>query len=108
MAVEGTAAVGLLGRVDVLPDLGDNGCSEGHVRDEVAIHDIDVQPVGALCDGVGAGLTQGREVGGEDRGRYYRGGSHCYGEYGSSKTVCVRLVCFGVDKEAKRWWAEWC
>lgn len=45
MAVKGTPAMGLGWTVDMRPDLGDNGGSEGDVRDEVAVHDVDMEPV---------------------------------------------------------------
>lgn len=50
VAVKGTLSEGLGWPVHMRPDLGDDGCAKGHVGDEVAVHDIDVQPIGALCD----------------------------------------------------------
>ena len=35
--------------VDARPDLGDDGGAEGHVGYEVAVHDIDVDPVAAVA-----------------------------------------------------------
>lgn len=52
VAVEGALSVSLSGLLDVWADLGDNGCSEGDVGDEVAVHDIHVQPVCSMADGV--------------------------------------------------------
>ena len=55
MAVEGACSFGGGGAVDMRPDLADDGVAEGNVGDEVAVHDVDVQPVGALGHGGAAG-----------------------------------------------------
>lgn len=76
VAVKGAATMGLLGRLNVPPDLGYDGGTKGDVWHKVSIHNVDVKPVGALRDGVGACLTKGSEVGGEDARGYYRGRRH--------------------------------
>lgn len=77
MAVEGAGGVGGYGAVDVRADLGDNGGAEGDVRHEVAIHDVDVQPLRAiLLDGARALCAQVGEVRGEDGGRNDGGRRH--------------------------------
>ena len=58
------------------PDLADDGVAEGNVGDEVAVHDVDVQPVGALGHGGAAGEAEGSEVGGEDGGGEFGGWGH--------------------------------
>lgn len=50
VAVKGALSKGLGWPVHMRPDLGNNGRAKGHVGDEVAVHDINVQPIGTLCD----------------------------------------------------------
>ena len=69
-------AVRRIGPLDVRPDLRDDGGAEGQVRDEVAVHDVDVHPVAAPFDAVAAAGAQAGKVGGEDGGRYDGGGGH--------------------------------
>lgn len=45
MTVKGAPAMGLSWTVNVRPDLGDHGSSEGDIRDEVTVHDVDMEPV---------------------------------------------------------------
>lgn len=66
MAVKGALAKGLGGPVDVRTDHCDNGSAECHVGDKVAVHNVDVEPVCAMADGVRAGLAQGTKVGREN------------------------------------------
>lgn len=54
VAVKGALAKSIGGPVDMGADLGDNGSSKGNVGHKVTVHDIDMQPVCALPDGVGA------------------------------------------------------
>lgn len=54
--------------VDVRADLGDDGSAKCDVGDEVAVHDVDVEPVCALGYGAGAFFAQVGKVGGEDGG----------------------------------------
>lgn len=79
MAVEGAARAGLEWAVDASADLRDDGTPDGHVRHEVAVHDVDVEPVGALLHLLGAVMAQVGEVGaqdggGDDGGRRHGGG----------------------------------
>lgn len=76
MAVEGAFAFWGSGPVDVGPDFGDDGRAEGDVRDEVSVHDVDVQPVCALGNGGGAGEAEGGEISREDAGGYFGEGRH--------------------------------
>jgi hypothetical protein len=52
VAVEGALSVGLGGLLHVWADLGNDRCSEGDVGNEVAVHDVHVQPVCSMADGV--------------------------------------------------------
>lgn len=52
VAVKGALSKGLGRLLYVRADLGDDGCSEGDVGDEVAVHDVHVQPVCSMADGV--------------------------------------------------------
>lgn len=45
MTVKGAPAMGLSWTANVRPDLGDHGSSEGDIRDEVTVHDVDMEPV---------------------------------------------------------------
>lgn len=47
-------------------NLGDDRRAKCDIGDEVAVHDVHVQPVRAMTDGVGACLAQGAKVGAED------------------------------------------
>ena len=62
--------------MDVRSDLADDGVPEGDVGDEVSVHYVDVQPVGAGGDGGAAGGAEGGEVRGEDGGGDDGGGRH--------------------------------
>lgn len=52
VAVEGALSIGLGWPLNVRADLGDDGSAKGDVRNEVAVHDVYVQPVCAVADGV--------------------------------------------------------
>ena len=57
MAVE-SSFVSRPGRfLDMGSDLGDDGGTEGHVGDEVTIHDVNMEPVGTLFDSGGTGIS---------------------------------------------------
>ena len=66
VAVEGALSVGLGGLLDVWANLGDDGCSKGDVGDKVAVHNVDVQPVCSMADGVRASLAERAKVGAQD------------------------------------------
>lgn len=68
MAVKGALAVGLGGTGNMGANLGHDGGTKGHVGDEVAVHDVDVQPVGSLGNLGRAFAAQGAEVGTQDGG----------------------------------------
>jgi hypothetical protein len=50
MAIKRALPIRLRWPVDVRADLCDDGRAKGDVGDKVAVHDVDVQPVGALLD----------------------------------------------------------
>ena len=99
MAVKGASAKCLGGLVDVASDRGDHGRSKGDVGDKVAVpisavstrshmmrdssameahlHDVDVQPVGALLHGASAVMAELSKVSRQDGGRDDGLGSHC-------------------------------
>lgn len=66
MTIESPFAHGSGRSIDTFPDLCYDWGSEGHIWDEVTIHDIDVKPVSSALDGVNAFLTQVSEVCGQD------------------------------------------
>lgn len=66
VAVEGTLRAGLEWPVDTAADLRDDGASDGHVGDEVAVHDVDMEPVGAFLHLLRAIMAEVCEVGAED------------------------------------------
>lgn len=68
MAVEGAAGTGFERAIDASADLGDYWTSDSHVWDEVAVHDIDVEPIGALLHLLGAVMAEVSEVGAENGG----------------------------------------
>lgn len=76
MAVECPPAAGLSWALHVSPDLADDGSSNGHVRDEVTVHDVYVQPVGTLRHLGGAFAAQGGEVCAQNGRRDNGGRSH--------------------------------
>lgn len=57
-------------------DLAHDGRAKGDVWYKVAVHDVDVDPVAVNAHEFGAGVAQGREVGGEDGGGDDGGGRH--------------------------------
>lgn len=66
MAVECPYISRLFGLLDVRSDFRDDGSAKGHVGDEVAVHDIDVQPVRAFLHDAGAGISKSGEVAAEN------------------------------------------
>ena len=52
MAIKGSLAELLVGLVDVGTDHGDYRSAKGHVGYKVAVHNIDMEPVSAVADGV--------------------------------------------------------
>lgn len=48
VTVEGPSPAFLVRPGAVRADVGDDGGADGHVGDEVAVHDVDMEPVGAL------------------------------------------------------------
>jgi len=46
----------------------DDGWAEGDVVDEVAVHDIEVHPVGTRVDGASGFICYTAKIGGEERG----------------------------------------
>lgn len=99
MAVKGASAKSLGGLVDVASDGGDDGRSKGDVGDKVTVpistvstpsrmvtespameahlHDVDVQPVGALLHGASTVMAERSKVSRQDGGRDDGLGSHC-------------------------------
>lgn len=80
MAVEGTLRAGLEWPVDAATDLRDDGATNGHVGDEVAVHNVNMEPVGALLHLRSAVMAEVGEVGaengrGNDGGRRHDGRS---------------------------------
>ena len=57
------------GVVDLVGDRGDDQRADRDRRDEVAVHDVDVDHPGAGVDHLGDLRAEPREVGGEDRRR---------------------------------------
>jgi len=52
MAIKGAAAIRSFGLLNMLTNLGDHGRAKGQVRHKVAVHDVDMQPVRAMLDGI--------------------------------------------------------
>lgn len=84
MAVKSAASAGFKGSIDAATNLRDNRAPDGHVRDEVAVHDVDMQPVGALLHLAGTVMAEIGEVGAQDGGRNNSGRCHCEGEWRGS------------------------
>jgi hypothetical protein len=68
VAIESATTAGFGGTVDAAADLGYDGAADGHIGHEVAVHNVDVQPVGALLHLLGAVMAQIGEVGAENGG----------------------------------------
>jgi hypothetical protein len=66
VAVEGTLRAGLEWPVDAATDMRDDGATDGHVGNEVAVHDVNMEPVGTLLHLRGAIMTEVGEVGAEN------------------------------------------
>lgn len=77
VAIKRPLSVGFSRTGDVGANLGDNGRAKGHVRDEVAVHDVDMQPIGTLVHLGRAFMAEAGEVGAEDGG-----GDNCGGRHG--------------------------
>lgn len=60
-------------------DLGDDGGAKGDVGHEMAVHDVDVDPVAVVAHQVRAGIAQVGEVCGQDGGRDDGRRGHCGG-----------------------------
>lgn len=76
VAIKCSAAARLGGTVDATTNLGDHRATDGHVRHEVAVHDVDMEPVGALLNLLGAVMAEIGEVGAENGGSNNRRGCH--------------------------------
>jgi len=76
VAVEGALRVRSPRPRDVRADRGDDGRAKGDVGHEVPVHDVDVQPIGVVGDGLRAFGAEIAKVGGEDGGGDDGGGSH--------------------------------
>lgn len=66
MAIKRSFPECLFGSIDMTADLGHNGGAKGHVRDKVAVHDVDMEPVCALRNGIGTCFAQCAEIRAED------------------------------------------
>lgn len=110
MAIKRSSSVVRRGLVDVLANLGNDGCAKGNVGNKVAVptpsqsvrfpspivqltvkvsvyaHDIDVQPVRALLHCARALLTKLCEVGRQDGRR-----NDCLGRHDSCAVMCLRV-----------------
>lgn len=51
MTIKGTLGERKLGLRDMRTDLRDDRSTEGYVRDEMTVHDIDMQPISASSNG---------------------------------------------------------
>lgn len=69
VAIESATTAGFGGTVDAATDLRYNGAADGHIWDEVTVHNVDMQPVCALLHLPGAVMAQIGEVGAENGGR---------------------------------------
>ena len=76
MAVKGSCAVGLSRPGNMRADLRNDGGAKGDIGDEVAIHDVDMEPVRALVHLGRAFMAERAEVGAEDGGGYNGRGAH--------------------------------
>lgn len=77
MAIKRPFALRLRRAVHMRADLGHHWRAECDVGHKVTVHDVDVQPVGALGDFGRAFDAEGCEVCTEDRGGDYCRGRHC-------------------------------
>lgn len=66
VAVECTPSIGACWALYVWADLSNYGRSEGHIGHEMAVHNIDMKPVGSLAYCVRAFFPEDSEVGGQD------------------------------------------
>lgn len=66
MAVECATSTRFERAVDTAADLRNDGTSDGHVWDEVAVHDVDMEPVGTLLHLLCAVMAEICKVGAED------------------------------------------
>lgn len=90
VAIESATTAGFGGTVDAAADLRDDRTADGHIRDEVTVHNVDVQPVGALLHLLGAVMAQIGEVGAENGGGDDSGRCH---------DVCV----WGEESGGRNW-----
>jgi hypothetical protein len=68
VAIESATTAGFRGTVDAAANLRYDGATDGHVWHKVTVHNVDVQPVGALLHLLGAVMAQIGEVRAENRG----------------------------------------
>ena len=54
VTIESATTAGFGGTVYAATDLRDNGAADGHIRDKMTVHNVNVQPVGALLHLLGA------------------------------------------------------
>lgn len=66
VAIESATTAGFGRTIDAAANLRYDRAADGHIRHEVTVHNIDVQPVGALFHLLGAVMAQIGEVGAED------------------------------------------
>jgi len=76
VAIECAPAGGFRGTVYAAANLRDNWAADGHVWHEVAVHDVNMEPVGALLHLLRAVMAQVGEVGTENGGSDDRGRCH--------------------------------
>lgn len=76
MAVKSAFAMGIRRPVDMRADLGDYGSTKGDIWDEMAVHDVDMEPVRSLLHLVRTFLTESRKVRAENRWSDYGRGTH--------------------------------
>lgn len=68
VTIESAGTILFGGTVDATTNMRDNGTAEGHVGHEVTVHDIDMEPIGALFNFLRTVMAQVGEVGTKDRG----------------------------------------
>lgn len=76
MAVKSALAMGFRRPVDMRADLGDYGSTKGDIWDEMAVHDVDMEPVRPLLHLVRTFLTESRKVRAKNRWSDDGGGAH--------------------------------
>ena len=94
--IKSATTAGFRGTVDATADLGYDGAADGHIRYEVTVHNVDVQPIGALFHLLGAVMAQIGEVGAENGGSDDSG--RCHDVY-----VCVGSGVKGLERSLEGW-----